>query len=296
MLEGVLVRLRPRRAVWLMAALLLSVAISWSSSAMADGEVLTIALDGPQTSTPAGRPHEALQLSPPAVSQPTASERTTTRTPAQPQQPEAPKVGQIGVISSAYANIYRNRVRSNRIYSAAKKGTPVAIVSHQGGWYGILMANGWTGWLESKHVKLTDYLLVADQSRGDYASRGGYGRAGALISTAMAYSGVPYIMGGNNPNRGIDCSAFLQQVFARNGVSLPRTARTQARVGSPVPLDQIQPGDRLYFSCKNSYIDHCGMYIGGGQFIHCSASKGGVAIDSLTRDYYWQNLITVRRS
>lgn len=267
-------------------------AAAWTSSVAGDENTITITLDGGDSAAltvPVKKPGESVQLCPPGA--PASSPPSTS--PAQvpsTQQPEAPKVGQIGVVASPYANIYRDRSRSGRVFSAAKKGTPVAIVSSHPKWYGVLMANGWTGWLESKHIKLTNYLLVASQNPKSYA------HATSIISTANGYMGVPYIMGGTNPSRGMDCSAFVQQVFARNGISLPRTARTQARVGSPVPLDQIRPGDRLYFSCKNSYIDHCGIYIGGGQFIHCSASHGGVAIDSLAKNYYWQNLITVRRS
>jgi len=88
----------------------------------------------------------------------------------------------------------------------------------------------------------------------------------------------------------------VRTVFGRLGVTLPRTAREQAGVGQTVAFDQLQPGDRLYFSCKNPYVDHCGIYAGGGYFVHCSSSRGGVAVDSLAADFYWRSLITAKRS
>ena len=61
-------------------------------------------------------------------------------------------------------------------------------------------------------------------------------------------------------------------------------------------MDQLRPGDRLYFSCKYSYVDHCGIYAGNGYFIHSSVSRKGVGVDSLSSDYYWRSLVTARRS
>jgi cell wall-associated NlpC family hydrolase len=65
-----------------------------------------------------------------------------------------------------------------------------------------------------------------------------------------------------------------------------------------VPLDitQLQPGDRLYFAVKRATIDHTGIYIGGGRFIHASMSRGKVAVDSLSKPLYGKNLVAVRRS
>ena len=112
----------------------------------------------------------------------------------------------------------------------------------------------------------------------------------------MQYAGVPYVYGGTSTTSGMDCSAFVRSVFGQYGVNLPRTARAQAQVGASVPFDQLQPGDRLYFACKNPYPDHCGIYAGNGYFIHCSARKGGVAIDSLATDFFARSLVTARRS
>jgi cell wall-associated NlpC family hydrolase len=105
-----------------------------------------------------------------------------------------------------------------------------------------------------------------------------------------------YIYGGTNPATGMDCSAFVRMVFGQYNVKLPRTAREQALVGQTVPFDQLQPGDRLYFSCRNSYIDHCGIYAGNGHFVHCSASRNGVGLDSLASDFFWRSLVVAKRS
>src|SRR6476661_5872534 len=73
--------------------------------------------------------------------------------------------------------------------------------------------------------------------------------ASRVLGTADRYIGVPYVWGGNTPN-GFDCSGFTKYVFAKNGVSLPRTSREQGRVGDAVPLDYgaMLPGDILLFA------------------------------------------------
>lgn len=214
------------------------------------------------------------------------------------------KIGRVGLVTAPVASIYQTRSSSSRRYARVKAETPLAVVSEQGQWLGVLMVNGATGWISASSVKLIGYDLMAnkpDANRSTASSRGVPSSRNALgdsdiIRTAMQYAGVPYVYGGTSPVRGMDCSAFLRSVFSQYGVSLPRTARQQAQVGESVSFDQLQPGDRLYFACKKSYPDHCGIYAGGGYFVHCSASKKGVAVDSFADQYFARSLVAVRRS
>lgn len=118
-------------------------------------------------------------------------------------------------------------------------------------------------------------------------------RSAAVISTAKRYLGVPYVWGGTTPN-GFDCSGFTQYVFAQHGISLPRISRDQFNTGTPVSFNNLQPGDLIFFSLdQDRVIDHVGLYIGGGQFINASSSKG-VTIYSLGS--YWNpHFIGARR-
>jgi hypothetical protein len=87
----------------------------------------------------------------------------------------------------------------------------------------------------------------------------------AVITDAERYLGVPYVFGGTNPATGLDCSGLVQRVYADLGVSLPRTADQQARVGRPVAdLDQARPGDLVAFG---SPVNHIGIYAGNGMMI-----------------------------
>lgn len=119
-------------------------------------------------------------------------------------------------------------------------------------------------------------------------SRGPYTRAGAsaskILATAQRYLGTRYRYGGETPTSGFDCSGFIQYVFGRHGVQLPRTSRQQASVGRSLPdgLTALKPGDLMLFSSKGGRIDHVAIYVGDRRILHSSAGAGGVVYDDLT--------------
>lgn len=96
------------------------------------------------------------------------------------------------------------------------------------------------------------------------------GDATGVIAKAREYLGVPYLWGGTDPSKGLDCSGFTQLVYKSLGVDLPRVSSQQATAGRAVAsLDQAQPGDLLFFdySPNRPGIDHVGIYAGDGQMI-----------------------------
>lgn len=111
-------------------------------------------------------------------------------------------------------------------------------------------------------------------------------KASAIIATGKQYIGVKYVFGGTTP-AGFDCSGFVQYVFAKNGINLPRVSRDQFKIGTSVSFSNLQPGDLVFFSlAKNGVIDHDGIYVGNGQFINASSSKG---VTIYTMGTYWKS-------
>jgi cell wall-associated NlpC family hydrolase len=108
-------------------------------------------------------------------------------------------------------------------------------------------------------------------------------KATRVLTTAQRYVGTKYVFGGTSP-RGFDCSGFVQYVFRKHGVRLPRTSRQQAGAGRRVAakLSGLRPGDLLLFATRGSRIDHVAIYAGRNRIIHASASGGGVRYDHLT--------------
>jgi cell wall-associated NlpC family hydrolase len=93
---------------------------------------------------------------------------------------------------------------------------------------------------------------------------------------ALHYLGVPYLWGGESP-KGFDCSGLVAYVYAQLGITLPHYAAAQYQLGVGVPRDQLEPGDLVFFDA----LDHVGIYIGGGQFVHAPHTGDVVKITTL---------------
>jgi peptidoglycan DL-endopeptidase CwlO len=113
---------------------------------------------------------------------------------------------------------------------------------------------------------------------------------GDVVSIALHYLGVPYQWAGASPS-GFDCSGFTMYVYSQVGVSLPHYSGAQFGFGAPVSRDQLAPGDLVFFDGLN----HVGIYIGGGQFVHAPHTGDVVKISSLSEDWYSQTYDGARR-
>ncbi|MGH7509521.1 MAG: C40 family peptidase [Gemmatimonadales bacterium] len=108
--------------------------------------------------------------------------------------------------------------------------------------------------------------------------------AANVLATAERHLGARYRYGGETPGAGFDCSGFVQYVFGRRGVDLPRTSREQAYAGRGV-TDQVaslQPGDLMLFASTGARVDHVAIYAGDNRIIHSSSGAGGVVYDDLS--------------
>ncbi|HKW46978.1 MAG TPA: C40 family peptidase [Gemmatimonadaceae bacterium] len=137
---------------------------------------------------------------------------------------------------------------------------------------------------------------------GSVSEAGGAPPASAarVIPTAEHYLGTPYRYGGTSPITGFDCSGFVQYVFARNAVRLPRTSRQQAKVGVALSRNwrSLRPGDLVMFAERGEPISHVAIYAGRNRIIHASASGGEVRYDDLsTRRGQWfvEHIAAARR-
>lgn len=104
--------------------------------------------------------------------------------------------------------------------------------------------------------------------------------ANNLVNMALSLKGSPYAYGGTTP-RGFDCSGFTQYCF-RNalGIELPRTAAAQASLGESVSMDELQPGDLLFWG-SGSGIYHVAIYVEDGTYIHAAGRGKGVRLQSM---------------
>jgi cell wall-associated NlpC family hydrolase len=140
----------------------------------------------------------------------------------------------------------------------------------------------------------------ASSSRHPAPSGSGGAAPARVLRTADDYLGVPYKWGGTSPRTGFDCSGYVQYVYGREGVRLPRTSRQQAVAGArrPTRWDAAGPGDLVMFAEPGRAISHVAFYAGNGRILHSSSSGGGVRYDDLDTKrgrWYRERLVAVRR-
>jgi cell wall-associated NlpC family hydrolase len=117
-----------------------------------------------------------------------------------------------------------------------------------------------------------------------------------ITDSALELIGVRYKFGGQSPERGMDCSGFVRYVFEQvTGVTLPRSARDQAKVGESVDLDELKPGDLVFFNTRKHAYSHVGIYLGDNTFIHSPNKKGSVRVTSIDGRYWKHRFDGARR-
>lgn len=117
-----------------------------------------------------------------------------------------------------------------------------------------------------------------------------------LLRDANFFKGGKYIWGGTTP-KGFDCSGYVQYLFKKHKVNLPRTAWSQSKLGQKITLPQLKTGDLLFFNTDKSRgipVSHVGIYMGDDKFIHAASRKKGIIISPLS-GYYQDRFVVAKR-
>lgn len=135
---------------------------------------------------------------------------------------------------------------------------------------------------EAKKTASSSTKITA--SRGSSAATVSAEKAQEIIEYGKQFMGVKYVFGGASPS-GFDCSGFTMYVYNKFGISLPHSAKAQAGIGVAVSKSELIPGDLVFFETYKPGISHVGIYIGNGNFLEASSSRG-IAITKLSSSYY----------
>lgn len=108
-----------------------------------------------------------------------------------------------------------------------------------------------------------------------------------VLSIVQAQIGRPYRWGGRSPDSGFDCSGLVQYSHSVAGIEVPRKSSAQLNRARKVALDDLQPGDLLFFRIRRN-ASHVGVYIGDGLFVH-APSRGKKVQKQRLQKSYWQS-------
>lgn len=186
-----------------------------------------------------------------------------------------------GIVTASKLNMRTGPSTNYSIMHVLWQGNRVKVIGQTTGWYKIQLSDGRVGWVSSTYLQVN-----ARQQKID-----------SVISTAKSFLGTPYVWGGESPQEGgFDCSGFTQYVYKQVGYTLNRISADQAKQGSYVSRQNIQPGDLVFYSFEGtSNINHVGIYIGNGQMIHSPKTGDVVKTTDITTSYWESRFVTARR-
>lgn len=137
--------------------------------------------------------------------------------------------------------------------------------------------------------------LIAAQADPDGIPAGASDRIRAVLKRALALIGTPYRWGGTSTD-GFDCSGLVGYVYRTAlGIELPRVSRQMARSGEEVERDALSAGDLVFFSRRGKRVDHVGIYLGNGRFVHAPRTGRDVTVSSLADGYWSRKFMQARR-
>ncbi|MFC0677380.1 C40 family peptidase [Lysobacter korlensis] len=129
------------------------------------------------------------------------------------------------------------------------------------------------------------------------AKPAGEGGIKDVLQRALGLLGTPYRWGGTSPDSGFDCSGLVGYVF-RNalGIELPRVSREMAKAGELVSdRAALVEGDLVFFGKHGGEVDHVGIYVGNGKFVHAPRTGRDVTVSTLDSGYWHEKFLQARR-
>jgi len=197
----------------------------------------------------------------------------------------------IGIVTASSVNFRSSpKVADNNRMGSLRKNTKVTVIGEQSGWYHVVVPDGRTAWMYAQYISISS--SSSSSSRGETTEETQSARVADILKFAKAQLGKPYVYGASGP-KSFDCTGFVTYVFKHFGYSLPRTAKSMGygNWGTKLTRSKLKAGDIVFFNTiKDSDLsDHAGIYLGDGEFIHCSSSKSNgrcVRISSLDEGYY----------
>lgn len=201
-----------------------------------------------------------------------------------------------GSIDPAICNMRATPNTNSDLVTQVSSGEKVYVFGFNSGWYKVKYS-GQVGYIRSDLVTLLEKPYSnsgsASSSSSSSSSTQTVSIGQQIANYAQKYLGYPYVYGGSGPYS-FDCSGFTQYIYKQFGYSIYRTADVQMNNGYSVSMDNLQPGDLVFFY-NGGGVGHVGIYIGGGSFIHAANSNSGVIITSLSESWYAARYAGARR-
>ena len=202
-------------------------------------------------------------------------------------------LGSAKIVCDTTVNFRSQPNTSSSVLASLRNGTVVSVTGVQGGWFKVTY-NGQKGYVHPDYLSFSNVQGSGSTDSSGSSSitppsnsvsyNGSSEKRAAVLEYAAQFLGTPYVYGGSTPS-GFDCSGFTSYVFKNTVGSIPRVAQAQFDATTRVSMDELLPGDLVFFGSSASSISHVGIYVGNNQFIHSPHTGDVVKYDSLTGSY-----------
>lgn len=146
-----------------------------------------------------------------------------------------------------------------------------------------------------RKIPKEDSPKPAEKALAPKKSGGSTGMGSVAARTAERFVGIPYRWGGENVVDGMDCSGFVRAVYNLCGVNIPRTSADQFKTGENVSRDSLADGDLVFFGATVDSVNHVGIYVGGGKFVHAPRRGDEIKVSSLDEKYFAGRFVGAKR-
>ena len=188
---------------------------------------------------------------------------------------------------------------SSAILASLRNGTVVSVTGVQSGWYKVTYG-GKNGFVSADYLTFSGVQAPAASTNNSTAGSSSSGavkpsnnavaytgnseKRASVLEFAAEFLGTPYVYGGSTPS-GFDCSGFTSYVFKNTVGSIPRVAQAQFDATTRITMEELQPGDLVFFGSSAGSISHVGIYVGDQTFIHSPHTGDVVKYESLSGSY-----------
>ncbi|WP_320404551.1 C40 family peptidase [Gudongella oleilytica] len=182
-------------------------------------------------------------------------------------------------------------VRNDSSMIVLVKGETVGVVDYSEGKYTLVDEAGQKYKVDKTAVSLYNSFEQITRAADRTSSK----QLTSLIKGAYSLIGKQYVYATSGPNT-FDCSGLTYYLYKTHlGIVLPRSSYLQPGGGTKVEKSELRPGDLVFFNTTGSRISHVGLYIGDGNMIHASSTKGQVRIDTINSGWYYSRYVTAVR-
>lgn len=184
-----------------------------------------------------------------------------------------------GVVGKVQGNNVNLRQYPDKKATSSGKITEgeVRVLGQNKDWYNVKTGSG-EGWVYKDYINVNNsYLIPYTKVKGE-----------EIVDYGMQFMGTPYVWGGSNLLKGVDCSGFTQEVYKAFGINISRVSYMQAKDGQSIEKNHLRAGDLVFFDTvgsNNGGISHVGIYVDDNKFLH-SDGTNGVMISNLNSSYY----------